>query len=366
MAQITLFLCGDVMTGRGIDQILPCPGKPLLHEPFLTSARQYVELAQQAHGPFLWPVEFAYVWGEALDEWERVRPDVRIANLETSITQSDDYWPQKDIHYRMSPANLPGLMAARLDCCCLANNHVLDWGYAGLTETLSTLRHAHILTAGAGENQPEAQAPAVLDVPGKGRVLVVAIGSESSGIPWDWAAQRDRAGVNLQDLSEQTAWQVGETLGRLRREGDIAVASIHWGDNWGYEIPQTEVCFARLLVDCAHVDIVHGHSSHHVKGIEVYHQRLILYGCGDFLTDYEGISGHEALRDDLGLMYFASLDAGALTGLRMTPMLIRRMRLERPPLDDILWLRNVLNREGGSFGTRAELLDDHALMLRWT
>jgi poly-gamma-glutamate synthesis protein (capsule biosynthesis protein) len=104
-----------------------------------------------------------------------------------------------------------------------------------------------------------------------------------------------------------------------------------------------------------------------VKGIEVYRQRLILYGCGDFLTDYEGISGHERFRGNLGLMYFASLDAasGALTSLRMTPTRIRRMRLERPPMNDILWLRNALNREGESLGTRAELTDDHALMLRW-
>jgi len=47
------------------------------------------------------------------------------------------------------------------------------------------------------------------------------------------------------------------------------------------------------------VDIVHGHSSHHVKGIEVHRGKLILYGCGDFIDDYEGIKGYEAFRDDL-------------------------------------------------------------------
>jgi poly-gamma-glutamate synthesis protein (capsule biosynthesis protein) len=124
------------------------------------------------------------------------------------------------------------------------------------------------------------------------------------------------------------------------------VASIHWGGNWGYEIAQAQSQFAHLLIDRGHVDVVHGHSSHHVKGIEVYRERLILYGCGDFLTDYEGIAGYERFRDDLGLMYFASVDpaSGALQGLRMVPTRIRRMRLERAPLADVLWLRDVLNR----------------------
>ena len=37
------------------------------------------------------------------------------------------------------------------------------------------------------------------------------------------------------------------------------------------------------------IDVVHGHSSHHPRPIEVYQRRLILYGCGDFIDDYEGI-----------------------------------------------------------------------------
>ena len=61
---------------------------------------------------------------------------------------------------------------------------------------------------------------------------------------------------------------------------------------------------AHSLLDEAGVDVIHGHSSHHVKGIEVYKGKAILYGCGDFLTDYEGIQGYEEFRDDLVLMYF--------------------------------------------------------------
>ena len=112
---ITMFLCGDVMTGRGIDQVLPHPSNPVIHEPYMKSARGYVELAIRANGPIPQPVSFAYIWGDALAELERIGPDLRIVNLETSITNSNDYWEGKGINYRMHPENIPCLTAAKID-----------------------------------------------------------------------------------------------------------------------------------------------------------------------------------------------------------------------------------------------------------
>jgi poly-gamma-glutamate synthesis protein (capsule biosynthesis protein) len=135
---IVLLLCGDVMTGRGIDQVMPHPSPPGLAEPYVTSALDYVLLAERTNGAIPRPVEFAHPWGDALAELRHRRPDVRIINLETSITTSEDLAP-KGINYRMNPANIPCLTAAGVDCCVLANNHVLDWGPRGLLETLETL-----------------------------------------------------------------------------------------------------------------------------------------------------------------------------------------------------------------------------------
>src|SRR5438445_11101768 len=117
--------------------------------------------------------------------------------------------------------------------------------------------------------------------------------------------------------------------------GDVNVASIHWCSNWGYDIPPEQIAFAHRLIDEG-VAIVHGHSSHHVKAIEVFKGRLILYGCGDFLTDYEGISGYETLRGDLGLMYLVDLDSqtGQLMSARLVPMKMRRFRLGRTSAAD--------------------------------
>lgn len=366
---IRLFLCGDVMTGRGIDQVLPRPCDPVLYEDYVKDARDYVEIAEEVNGPIPRPADFAYIWGDSLAELSRFRPHVRLINLETAITAGGDPWPDKGIHYRMHPGNVSCLAAAGIDCCSLANNHVLDWGYAGLFETLDTLRSAGIKGAGAGRNLPNAASPAVIGIGGPGRVLIYCLGSGTSGIRREWGAAAGRPGVHLlEDLSVEAARDAGERMRDIRNPGDVVVASLHWGPNWGYEVTQEQVRFARRLIDTGGVDVIHGHSSHHVKGIEVYRERLILYGCGDFLTDYEGIRGHEDFRGNLGLMYLASLEpsSGRLVRLDLVPTRVRRFRVERAESDDAAWLRDVLNREGSRFGTRAARTREGRLVLEWS
>src|SRR5206468_9125559 len=185
------------------------------------------------------------------------------------------------IHYRMHPQTIACLSTARLTACALANNHVLDWGYAGLSETLRALAIMGVAHSGAGHNAEEAATPAVLNLPDKGRLLLFSFGSTTSGIPREWCATASRAGVNLlEDLSEATAARIASQMRQLQQPGDLLIASIHWGSNWGYGIPSKQVAFAHRLVEEG-VAIVHGHSSHHVKAIEVFKGRLILYGCGD-------------------------------------------------------------------------------------
>jgi poly-gamma-glutamate capsule biosynthesis protein CapA/YwtB (metallophosphatase superfamily) len=366
---VRLFLCGDVMTGRGIDQVLSHPGKPDLFESYMRSAVGYVELAERVAGFIGRGLDFAYPWGEALTVLRERRPYARIVNLETAVTTSDDAQPGKGIHYRMHPDNLPCITSAGIDCCVLANNHVLDWGRAGLAQTLSVLRAVGLRTAGAGRDAQEAGAPAVIKLPAAGgRVLVFAYATPTSGTPAAWAATRERGGVNfLGELSGRTAELAAEVMLQHRRAGDVVVASVHWGENWGFDIPRGERAFAHGLIDAGGADIVWGHSSHHVKGIEVHQGKLILYGCGDFLNDYEGISGHEPYRPDLSLMYFPVLDsaAGELIGLDAVPMRIRRFRLERAAADDVSWLRGTLEREGRALGTHVTADAQGTLSLLW-
>ena len=356
------------MTGRGIDQLLPHSAPRQLYERSTRDAQHYVALAERANGPLPSLVPFAYPWGAALDELERLSPDLRIVNLETSVTRSDRYWKGKPVHYRMHPDNLPVLQAARIDYCALANNHTLDWGRSGLLETIQSLGEAGIRYSGAGRDAEEAARPAVLPVDTRGRVLVFSYGLPSSGIPAEWAASSDRAGVNLlSDPLQNAVDAVARSVRAIERRGDVVVVSVHWGDNWGYEIPTEQVGFAHALIESAGVDVVHGHSSHHAKGIEVYRGKLVLYGAGDLLNDYEGIAGHEAFRPDLGLLYTARLDpaSGRLLDLRLTPLQRKRLSLHRASRADGAWLLEILNREGRPLGAWLERGPDGDLLLRW-
>jgi poly-gamma-glutamate synthesis protein (capsule biosynthesis protein) len=367
MGPTTLFICGDVMTGRGIDQILAQPSDPEIREPYMDSALGYVELAETANGSIARPVEASYIWGDALEEFQRVMPQARIINLETAVTRSDDRVP-KGINYRMHPANISCLTAAGIDCCVLANNHVLDWGPSGLAETLATLRAAGIKSPGAGRNDGEAWAPAVLPHAGDRRILVFSFGTATSGIPSSWAASATKGGVAfLTDLTDRTAQRIALAIRTHKQPGDLVVVSVHWGGNWGYEIAPDEVRFAHALIDGG-AHLFHGHSSHHPKGIEVYRDRLIVYGCGDFINDYEGISGHEAFRSELGLMYFPTLDSdtGRLLRVELIPTQMKRLRVQRASAADSRWLRALIDREGRRFGTSTEAAEDHGLELRWT
>jgi poly-gamma-glutamate synthesis protein (capsule biosynthesis protein) len=363
---VIIFLSGDVMTGRGIDQLLAHPSEPRLRESYVRDARGYIALAAAASGPIPHPVAPTYPWGDALAELERVAPAARVINLETSVTRSDDYWRGKPIHYRMHPANIGCLTAARIDACALANNHVLDFGYAGLAETLAALSGAGIKAAGAGRDLPEARRPAAVDLGGDRALHVFSFGAETSGIPREWAAAAARPGVALlPDLSQATAADIAARVRRVKRPGDIALASIHWGSNWGYEVPGEHARFARRLIDGG-VDIIHGHSSHHPRPIEVYRGRLILYGCGDLLNDYEGIRGYEDLRSDLALLYFAAVapGSGELVGLSMTPLRRRRCRLGRASQEELAWLAATLDRISAAFGSRVARSGAGTLELR--
>lgn len=361
----SVFLSGDVMVARGIDQILAEPCDPELYEPYMTDARDYIEIAEGVSGPIPRGAAPDYPWGDALALLAAARPDVRIINLETSITRRGEHEPGKHIHYRVSPENAACLAAAAIDVCALGNNHVLDWGEPGLLDTLATLDRMRIARCGAGRDLDEAMRPAVVERD-TARFVVFSIGCADAGVPSWWHAGADRPGVfGFDELDDHAARTLRRAIEPWSKQHAIIVVSVHWGPNWGFTIDRTHQRFAHRMIDEAGVHIVHGHSSHHVKGIEVYRGHPIFYGCGDLLTDYEGIRGHETYRGDLGLLYLVTVDVqGVLVRLEMIPTCMRRFRIAEAGPEEASWLAETLARAGAGLGTSVALAD-HRLQLRW-
>ena len=351
-ARLTLFLSGDVMTGRGIDQVMPQSVNPHLYEHFSRNALDYVQIAEDKNGPIPDKVSFKYIWGDALKVLDEIKPGVRIINLETAITTSEDYDRNKGIHYRMHPENTEFFTTAGITICSLGNNHIMDWGEDGLHETLMALHNRHILTAGVGFNGKTAAEPAIVKT-GTGRLILFAYASPTAGVPIQWRADKKKEGVNL--LTESKPENVETVINQVRRykqNGDLIVVSIHWGENFGYEIPVEQQEVAHKMIDENVADIIYGHSSHHPKSIEVYKNRPIIYGCGDLINDYEGVSGYEYYRDDLSLMYFPTLNGkGELQEFRLIPMQIRRFQLCKPSNEDIKWMEKRLNEIYHKYGS---------------
>jgi len=357
------------MTGRGIDQILPYPSDPKLKESFVKDARDYIRFAEEVNGKIEYPVSFDYIWGDALKELEKEKVDVRIINLETTITTSNNFLP-KGINYRMNPKNIDILKVFKVDVACLANNHILDFGEEGLLETIETLKKNGILTVGAGKNIKEASKPAAIKIDPfrkvrieseKVSVIIFNYADVSSGIPIWWKAEKNKAGVNL--ITDKREFEYGLTfpqintdyntdenglyprLSALYPRSSVVIFSIHWGPNWGYEISEEERNFAHRLIDEVNVDIVFGHSSHHFKGIETYKGKLIIYGAGDFINDYEGIGGYEEFRGDLVLGYVVEIENLKINKLILLPFRIKKFRLNYCTDEEIDWIFNVLKRE---------------------
>jgi poly-gamma-glutamate synthesis protein (capsule biosynthesis protein) len=362
----TLFMAGDVMLGRGIDQVQKASVEPTLHERAVQDARRYVELAEDASGSIPAPVDPSWVWGEALDALAEIAPCARLVNLETSITTSDEWWQGKGIHYRMHPDNVDVLAAADIDVCVLANNHVLDWGRTGLRETCDVLDDAGIGRCGAGAHAAEARAPARVGR-GSAGVSVHAVAFSDAGVPPSWAATESRAGVSwYAEPTEAVADEMAERIRSSRRDNELVIVSAHWGGNWGYDVPPGQRQFARRLIDAGAADMIFGHSSHHPKGLEVYRGKPVLYGAGDLINDYEGIGGHEEFRPKLALAYFPSFDAsGDVVALEARPFEVSQFRLHRAASEGVEWLASRLDRESAHFGTHVERGEGGSLVVRW-
>ena len=357
-----LFLCGDLMPARGVDQVLPFPLKrAALREACCSEALDYVRLAQRKASSEGARVErerdetqkiktprrsFDDVAGALRDAIRTREPiDLRLANLESALTSSDAFWPGKEVCYRASPENGAGLLNfLGVDAVTLANNHAMDFGVAGLLDTLDALCAANVRVAGAGRDAKEAFAPVTARVSMRygeydETAIVFGLCLENSGVPRAWRAGEKKPGVALvaseADLgvaleaikeasserkrnekkkrifSESTRETDTDTT--ERRPIPLLVVSIHAGSNWGYEIERVTKTVARACVD-AGADLVQGHSSHHARGAELYKKKLILYGCGEMLNDYEGIGDHpsfpsRAFCGDLRLAYFPEVSA---------------------------------------------------------
>lgn len=309
--EYTISLLGDIMLGRLVDQLLPNH----VEEP--EEARHVARM--KWGNSELQNYAASSPWGNTLNVLSR--SSLSLGNLETSMTTSGEKWPGKVFNYRMHPANVECLLLAKIDYVSLANNHTLDFGREGLFDTVETLQKSGIAYAGAGRSLAEAERPATLTLPKSPDPAVKGLQEHEihlysfSDHPSDWVTvpQFNLIGYVPSDRARLKTLLTQKHAG-LASTPSLKVVSLHWGPNYAWEPDKSITDLAHFLIDECDVDMIHGHSSHHVQGIEIYKGRPILYGCGDFVDDYAVVPRY---RNDLGAIWNLTMTTKEGGGLEM-------------------------------------------------
>ena len=263
-----------------------------------------------------------YAWGDTLSLFKGA--DVRFCNLECVISDWGTPWSitPKVFHFRSDAKNIEILRAAHIDAISLANNHILDFEYEGLFNTMNNLKVAGIRYCGAGMTLSDASEPVIWETKG-GRFGLIAFTDNEPG----WEATEDQPGIFYLPISlkDQRAGKLLELVRRTKEVVDLLIISTHWGPNWGYTPPAEHIPFAHALID-AGTDIIFGHSGHVVRGIEIYKQKPIMYCTGDFIDDY---AVDEIERNDRSFIFVLETDGHNIFRICLYPTVIRRFQAMR-------------------------------------
>ena len=203
-----------------------------------------------------------------------VRPVLRraaivLGNLEGPLTVEAKRMP-RNYSYRVDARLALTLRRAGFRVLTLANNHLLDCGRRGVLETLAALRRVGITPIGAGEDERVAHAPAIRE----------AGGLEIGFLGYYWN-RRTAARGSLPGSAMDPPQALEADIGSLRGQVDRIVVTFHWGVPYAREPSPEERARARLAIDCG-ADAVIGHHVHVLQPFEIYRDRPIFYGIGNF------------------------------------------------------------------------------------
>jgi poly-gamma-glutamate capsule biosynthesis protein CapA/YwtB (metallophosphatase superfamily) len=241
--------------------------------------------------------------------------DINFGNLETPITDDGEASPNKQFTFRMSSKAVESLSRVGFNLFSLANNHIMDFGIRGLSDTLGILNRHGINFSGAGENVLVARAPAIVTIRGK----KIGLLAYSMTLPTDFYAGIDRPG---------TAFAYQEYLRvdipRVRKQCDFLIVSFHWGKELAPFPEKYQIDIAHEVVDLG-ADLVLGHHPHVFQGIEIYQDHLIFYSLGNFAFS----SYSDKVR--YGMMARMTLLKGRISQVEIVPLNVYNREVDVQP-----------------------------------
>ncbi|MGM0568879.1 MAG: CapA family protein [Elusimicrobiota bacterium] len=201
------------------------------------------------------------------------KADVIIGNLESPLTSSEEVFMEKTFKLKASTGVIHSLKAGGFSAVSLANNHIMDFGWQGLKDTIETLEKHGIKYAGAGANLSEARTPAVIETSS----ISIAFLAYNNTFPLEFNAKEDSPGA-ARGRTEYFRKDISEAS----KENDLVIVSFHWSGEYVEKPRQYQEDFGRIAIDSG-ADIVFGHHPHTMQGIEFYSDSLIAYSLGNYV-----------------------------------------------------------------------------------
>ncbi|MGH2818724.1 MAG: CapA family protein [Actinomycetota bacterium] len=309
---IRIALAGDTMLGRGVaERIAADPEAPLFSDEVVDAFRD---------------------------------ADLAVVNLECCISSRGEPWPEpgKPFFFRAPPEAIGHLERLGIDCVALANNHALDFGRDALLDTFGHLEAAGIEWAGAGRGTDRARRAAIVETDGF-RLAVLSVTDHPAG----FAAGRDTPGVAYADLGPEVPEWLLQSISLV--EADAVLVTPHWGPNMNPEPLDYVRAAADRLVE-AGATLVAGHSAHVFQGV----RPPVLFDLGDFVDDY---AVDPVLRNDLGLMFFVTIEGTKLTSIEAVPLKLEHGYTRLAEADDANWIRERFASACETLGASVEERD---------
>ena len=243
-----------------------------------------------------------------------IKSDLVAVNLETTICDisEEEKYPNKVFNYKLQSKYSNILKVANIGYVSLANNHICDYKKQGLIETINNLEKLGISHVGAGIDSNEAKKYIIKEIKNKSSdTIKIAFFSMCDHME-EWEADKNKHGIfyipinsTKMNSKQKEAIQLVKDL-KSKNIVDFIVFSCHWNSNYVEKIDLSFKKFGRALID-AGVDIIHGHSPHHILPIEKYNGGVIMYSLGGFVDDY---ALDKDFRNDIGICVKFMLEKG--------------------------------------------------------
>ena len=202
--------------------------------------------------------------------------DLTVANLETAITTRGTRAP-KQFTFRAPPAAFDALAAAGIDVVSMANNHGLDYGPVGLSDSLAAIGASGFPVIGIGEDADAAFRPHVAEIKGRRIAVIGATQVMDSNLKATWTATATQPGMaSAYDVDRLT-----RAVRDARTDADTVVVFLHWGTEKNECPNPSQLALAPRLVD-AGADVVVGSHAHRVLGGGYHGTAYVDYGLGNF------------------------------------------------------------------------------------